>query len=58
MFGFIKKLFVNKEIEKKKEKAVMDLAYFLTNYGFNFEEAVKVSKEFWKKYNNKLKEML
>ncbi|MEM2446301.1 MAG: hypothetical protein QW734_06555 [Candidatus Bathyarchaeia archaeon] len=58
MFELLKRIFRDKEIEKKREKAITELAYFLTNYGFGIEEAIKAAKDFWKKHESKLKDIL
>jgi len=58
MFGFLKEMFKDKRVTRLKEKAIMEMTNFLMNYGFSFEEAVKVAKEFWSKHEKKLKELI
>jgi hypothetical protein len=54
----IRKIFRDKRVERVKERAIVDMSNFLVNYGFQLEEAVKVSKEFWGKHEKNLKELL
>ena len=44
--------------EFKKQEAVMDMADLLMDYGFTPDKAVKTAKDFWKKHNGKLKDVI
>jgi len=45
-----------KEEERLKREAIMDMSDLLVSYGFNVEDAIKTSTDFWDKHKKKLKE--
>jgi hypothetical protein len=56
LFDFFKG--VDKRFEEEKNKAIAELTYFLVRrFNFNLDEAFKASKDFWRKYEYKLKEI-
>lgn len=45
-------------IERLKHEATLEMTDLLVNYGFEPDEAYKVSKEFWEKHKEKLKKAI
>lgn len=50
-------MFGKKVPDSVKKEAVLDMVDFLLRHGFKPEEAIKISKKFWKKHWKKLREV-
>ncbi len=46
------------ELKRIQYEAELDLAQYLTSYGFTTDEAIKASRDFWRKHKEKLKRIL
>lgn len=46
------------EVDSLRSEAILDMTDILTRYGFNLDEAIKESRQFWGKHKKKLNEIL
>ena len=57
MLNKLKKV-TKKEDEALKHDFILNMTDFLMSYGFKPEEAMKLSKEFYNKHKNKIRDVL